>query len=62
MNDKTHQSTQNSNASSIDKSDKATPESSRREILKKIAKGAVFAAPATMALMSTEAKACSFSC
>lgn len=34
----------------------------RRELLKKVAKGATFAAPATLALMSMQAKACSFSC
>lgn len=34
----------------------------RRELLRKMAKSAKYAAPATIALMSMEAKACSFSC
>ncbi|MGE4501198.1 MAG: hypothetical protein AB7C96_12685 [Hydrogenovibrio sp.] len=39
-----------------------TIKTARRELLKKMAQNAKYAAPATIALMSMEAKACSFSC
>lgn len=42
----------------------ADVKTNRREMLKKVAKitAKAFAAPATIALLTTEAKACSFSC